>query len=185
MVGRPEHSGNGYDRAVTAARTRALDIVIRAGVTHRLHTYESPERHGRERDERPSYGSDAASALGVMPGRVLKTLVAAVDGRLVLAVVPVDRELDLKRLADAVGGRRAVMAEPTDAERATGFVVGGISPLGSRRRLPVVVDVSAMDHETVFISAGRRGLQVELAPLDLVRLGGAHSASISRTIGPG
>ena len=183
MVGRPEHSGNGYDRAVTAARTRALDLIIRAGVMYRLHPYASPDRHGRERDERPSYGTDAAAALGVAPERVLKTLVASVDDRLVLAVVPVDRELDLKRLADAVGARRAVMAEPSEAERATGFVVGGISPLGSRRALPVVIDASAMDHETVFISAGRRGLQVELAPPDLVRLSSAHSAAISRDVG--
>jgi Cys-tRNA(Pro)/Cys-tRNA(Cys) deacylase len=170
---------------VTAARTRALDLIIRAGVAHRLHSYALLERHGRERDERPNYGMDAAATLDVAPERVLKTLVASVDGRLVLAVVPVDRELDLKRLADAVGGRRAVLAEPSEAERATGFVVGGISPLGSRRTLPVVLDASAMGHETVFISAGQRGLQVELAPPDLVRLSSAYPAAISRDVGPG
>jgi len=180
MVGRPEHSGNGYDRAVTVGGTRALDLIIRAGVAYRLHSYELPERHGRQRDDRPSYGADAAAAQGVSPDRVHKTLVASVDGRLVLALVPVDRELDMKRLADAVGGRRAVMAEPIEAERATGFVVGGISPLGSRRALPVVIDVSAMSHETVLVSAGRRGLQVELAPAALVRLCRAHLAPISR-----
>ena len=184
-MGRPEHSGNGYDRAVTAAGTRALDLISQAGVAHRLHAYESAERHGRQRDGRPSYGTDAAIALGVAPGRVLKTLAASVDGRLVLAVVPVDRELDLKRLADVVRGHRAVMAEPVEAERATGYVIGGISPLGSRRALPVVVDASALDHETVFVSAGRRGLQVELAPSDLVRLCSAHSGQISRHHGPG
>jgi Cys-tRNA(Pro)/Cys-tRNA(Cys) deacylase len=111
---------------------------------------------------------------------VHKTLAATVDGRLVLAVVPVDRELDLKRLADAIGGRRAVMADPAEAERATGSVVGGISPLGSRRPIRVVVDAAALDLETVFVSAGRRGLQVELAASDLVRLANAKVATIAR-----
>jgi Cys-tRNA(Pro)/Cys-tRNA(Cys) deacylase len=170
---------------VTSAGTRALDLIAQAGVAHQVHAYESPERHGRERDARPSYGTEAATALGVEPGRVLKTLAATVDGRLVLAVVPVDRDLDLKRLADAVGGRRAALADPADAERATGYVVGGISPLGSRRALPVTIDAAALAHATVFVSAGRRGLQVELAPSDLVRLSHAGSAAISRAHGPG
>jgi len=180
MMGRPEHSRNGYDRAVTTVGTRALVLVARAGVAHRVHVYASPERHGRERDERPNYGTDAASALGVEPARVLKTLAATVDDRLVLAVLPVDRELDPKRLADACGGRRAVLAEPAVAERATGYVVGGISPLGPRRALPVVVDASALTHATVFVSAGRRGLELELAPQDLMHLCSAVSAAISR-----
>lgn len=123
--------------------------------------------------------------LGIEPQRVFKTLVATADDRLVLAVVPVDRELDLRRLATAVDARRAAMADPAAAERATGMVIGGISPLGSRRALPLVVDVSALDHETVFVSAGRRGLQLELAPSDLVRLGKAHSARLVRDQGPG
>ncbi len=160
--------------------TPALDVIARAGVRHSVHEYEPPDRHGRDRDRRPTYGSDAAAALGIEPGRVHKTLAAFVDGRLVLAVVPVDRELDLKRLADAVGGRRAVMADPAEAERATGYVVGGISPLGSRRVLPVVVDAAALDLDTIFVSAGRRGLQVELAPADLVRLVNANVARIAR-----
>jgi Cys-tRNA(Pro)/Cys-tRNA(Cys) deacylase len=170
---------------VTTAATPALDIVGRAGVAHRVHLYEPPERHGRERDRRPSYGTDAAAALGVAPARVFKTLVATVDGRTVLAVVPVDRELDLKRLAMACAARRAALADPAAAERATGQVVGGISPLGSRRPLPVVVDASAHDHETVFVSAGQRGLQLELAPGDLVRLSSARSAAITRDLRPG
>ncbi len=184
-MGRPEHSGNGYDRTVTAAGTRALELVGRAGVAHRVHAYETPERHGRERDLRPSYGSDAAIALGVAPARVFKTLVASVDERIVLAVVPVDRELDLKRLATALAARRAVLADPAAAQRATGHVIGGISPLGSRHPLPVVIDTSADGHETIFVSAGRRGLQLELAPEDLVRLCSAHSAPIARDHGPG
>jgi Cys-tRNA(Pro)/Cys-tRNA(Cys) deacylase len=170
---------------VTAAATRALEVVARSGVVYRVHPYALPERHGRARDDRPNYGVEAAAALGIEPERVFKTLVAAVDGAFVLAVVPVDRELDLKRLATAAGGHRAVIAEPAQAERATGYVVGGISPLGARRPLPVVVDVSALDHETVFVSAGRRGLQLELAPVDLVRLCSAISAQIARDHGPG
>ena len=100
---------------------------------------------------------------------MFKTLVASVDEQMVLAVVPVDRELDLKRLALARKGRKATLVDPIAAQRATGGVIGGISPLGSRRRLPVVVDASASEHPTVFVSAGRRGLQLELAPADLVR----------------
>jgi Cys-tRNA(Pro)/Cys-tRNA(Cys) deacylase len=169
----------------TAAGTRALDVIVRAGVTHHVHAYEPAEPHGRERDRRPSYGIDAANALGVDRARVLKTLAATVDRRLVLAVIPVDRELDLKSLAEALDGRRATMADPAEAERATGYVVGGISPLGTRRALPVVVDRAALEHATVFVSAGRRGLQVELAPADLVRLSSAHLARLTRDVGPG
>jgi Cys-tRNA(Pro)/Cys-tRNA(Cys) deacylase len=165
---------------VTAVGTRAIDLVRRSGIDHRVHAYLSSERHGRDRDARPSYGSEAAAALGAEPGRVFKTLVANVDGRLVLAVVPVDRELDLKRLADAVAGRRAELAEPAEAERATGCVIGGISPLGSRRPLPVVMDVSSSDHQTILVSAGRRGLQLELAPADLAALTWALVAPIGR-----
>jgi Cys-tRNA(Pro)/Cys-tRNA(Cys) deacylase len=169
----------------TAAGTRALDMIVRAGVAHRVHAYEPVEPHGRQRDRRPSYGIDAANALDVEPARVLKTLAATVDGRLVLAVIPVDRELDLKRLAEALDGRRATMAEPAEAERATGYVVGGISPLGTRRLLPVVVERAVLEHATVFMSAGRRGLQVELAPADLVRLSSAQMARLTRDVGPG
>jgi Cys-tRNA(Pro)/Cys-tRNA(Cys) deacylase len=165
---------------VTATGTRALDLVRRSGVAHEVHAYAAPQRHGREHEDRPTYGIDAAEALGVDPARVLKTLVATVDERLVLAVVPVDRELDPKRLADACAARKAVLAEPDVAERATGYVVGGISPLGTRRRLEAVIDSSAFDHATVFVSAGRRGLQVELAPADLLALSKAVRADIAR-----
>ena len=123
---------------------------------------------------------EAAQALGLDPAQVFKTLLADVDGALTVAVVPVDRSLDLKALAAAVHGKRAVMAEPAAAERATGYVVGGISPLGQRRRLPTVVDVSALQWDTVLVSAGRRGLDVELAPGDLVRLTEAATAPVSR-----
>lgn len=149
---------------MSARATRATDELTRAGIAFRVLAYEPPERHGVDRDERPAWGRDAAAALGVDEGRVLKTLVATVDGRPVVAIVPVARSLDLKALAAALGGRRADLAEPADAERATGYVVGGISPIGVRRRLAAVLDVGAMAHTTILVSAGRRGLQVELAP---------------------
>ncbi|MBI3749279.1 MAG: aminoacyl-tRNA deacylase [Chloroflexi bacterium] len=165
---------------MTAAGTRAIDLGRRSGVEHQVHAYEPSARHGRDRDARPSYGREAAAALGIDPGRLFKTLVASVDERLVLAVIPVDRELDPKALADAVEGRRAELADPAVAERATGYVVGGISPIGTRRALPVVLDASATARPTVFVSAGRRGLQLELAPADLARLTGAIVASVAR-----
>lgn len=118
--------------------------------------------------------------LGVPPERVYKTLVADVDGRLTVAVVPVACQLDLKALAAAAGGRRAAMADVAAAERATGYVAGGISPLGQRKRLPVVVDAAALEFPTIFCSAGRRGLEIELAPGDLVRVANAVVARISQ-----
>lgn len=127
-----------------------------------------------------SYGAEAAEAMGVAPERVFKTLLADVDGTLTVAVVPVSGSLDLKALASAVGGKKAAMADPAAAERSTGYVLGGISPLGQRKRLRTVVDGSALGFETVFCSAGRRGLEVELAPADLVRLTSAVTAAISR-----
>ncbi len=128
----------------------------------------------------PSYGEEAAEALGVSPDRVFKTLVADVDGTLTVAVVPVAGQLDLKALAAAVGGKRAAMADPAAAERTTGYVRGGISPLGQRRRLPTVLDASAPHHETICVSAGRRGLEVELSPQDLAALTDAVVAPIGR-----
>lgn len=163
-----------------AGSTPAIELVRRAGVAHRVHAYASPERHGRERDARPDHGLEAAAALGVAPGRMGKTLIAVVDGRLAAAVVPVDRQLDPKRLAAALGGRACRLADPVAAERAAGSVVGAISPLGLRRPLPLVVDAALLAHPTIFVSAGRRGLQLELAPEDLVRLGTGESADIGR-----
>jgi Cys-tRNA(Pro)/Cys-tRNA(Cys) deacylase len=128
----------------------------------------------------PSYGAEAAEALGVDPARVLKTLMADVDGALVVAVVPVSGSLDLKALAAAVGGKRGAMADPALAERRTGYVVGGISPVGQRTTHPTVVDASALAHPTVLVSGGRRGLDLELAPADLVRVSSATVARIAR-----
>jgi Cys-tRNA(Pro)/Cys-tRNA(Cys) deacylase len=142
-------------------------------VAHTLHPYQVSVAT-------PDYGRAVADALGVPPERVFKTLVADLDGALVVAVVPVTGELDLKALAAALGGKRAAVADRAAAERATGYVRGGISPLGQRRRLPTVVDESATGHDTVYVSAGRRGLQVELAPADLIRLVEARVAAIAR-----
>jgi Cys-tRNA(Pro)/Cys-tRNA(Cys) deacylase len=145
-----------------------------------LRAYTPEERHGRARDARPEYGLEAAAALGIEPARVFKTLVVMVDDRVVAAVVPVDRQLDLKAAAAAAGGRRAAIAEPSVAERASGSVVGGISPLAPRRPWSVVVDDSATSHATILVSAGRRGLQLELAPADLITLTRANVAAIGR-----
>jgi Cys-tRNA(Pro)/Cys-tRNA(Cys) deacylase len=147
-------------------------LLARAKVPFTLHPY----RHDPRAD---GYGEEAAAALGVDPERIFKTLIATVDGRLVCAVVPVAGRLDLKALAAAVGGKRGELAEPAAAARATGYVVGGISPLGQRSRLPVVIDATAEGFPSVFVSAGKRGLQVELAPADLARLTGASHAPIT------
>jgi Cys-tRNA(Pro)/Cys-tRNA(Cys) deacylase len=153
--------------------TPATVALTRANVPFDLHPY--PHEPGA-----PSYGLEAAEALGLDPRRVCKTLVARVDGRLTVAVVPVSGSLDLKALAAAVGAKKAVMAEPAEAERATGYVLGGISPLGARSRLPVVVDEDVLGLDRVWVSAGRRGLQVSLAPADLVAVTGARTAAIGR-----
>jgi Cys-tRNA(Pro)/Cys-tRNA(Cys) deacylase len=156
-----------------SAGTPATLALTRAGVAFTVHAYQHDPGAA-------SYGLEAADALGVEPARVFKTLVAAVDGRLTVAVVPVSGQLDLKALAAAVGGKRADLADPRAAERSTGYVLGGISPLGQRRALPTVVDATASDHPTVYVSAGRRGLDVELAPADLVRLTSAVLAPVGR-----
>lgn len=127
-----------------------------------------------------SYGEAGARALGVEPERMLKTLLADLDGELVCAVVPVAGSLDLKALATALGGKRAAMAEPARAERSSGYVVGGISPLGQRAVLRTAVDETAEIYATVLVSAGRRGLSVELAPADLLRLTAAVVADLAR-----
>lgn len=142
--------------------TPATVVCERAGVTHRLLSYEvaSPD----------NYGLAAAAALSLDPSTVFKTLIALVDDHPTVAIVPVDRQCSLKALAHAVGGRRAEMAAPPLAERLTGYVVGGISPLGQKRQLPTVIDESAILLDAMYVSAGRRGLQMAIAPDDLVAL---------------
>ncbi len=153
--------------------TPATSALTAAGIEFTLHAYDHDPRAA-------SYGLEAAQALGVAPERVYKTLLADVDGRLTVAVVPVSGQLDLKALARAVGGSRAVMADVAAAQRATGYVVGGISPVGQKRPHPTVVDESALPQPTVFVSAGRRGLDLELAPADLVAITEAITARVGR-----
>jgi Cys-tRNA(Pro)/Cys-tRNA(Cys) deacylase len=157
----------------SAGGTPATVALTRAGIDFTLHAYDHDPRAD-------SYGLEAAGALGLDPARVFKTLMAEVDGRLAVAVVPVSGQLDLKALARALGGSRAAMAERSAAERATGYVAGGISPVGQKRRSRTVLDDSALAHPTIFVSAGRRGLDLEIAPDDLVRITEAVTAPVGR-----
>ncbi|MCW2698750.1 MAG: ybaK/ebsC protein [Blastococcus sp.] len=161
-------------RCGAVAATPAVRALDKAKVAHTLHPFD-PEHSSAQ-----GHGEAAAAALGADPRQVFKTLVTRVDGTLTVAVVPVSGSLDLKALAAAAGGRKAAMADPADAERATGYVLGGISPLGQKKALPTVIDDSALGFPTVLVSAGRRGLQVELPPAELVRLTRARTAPIGR-----
>lgn len=158
------------------AGTPALDILTAAGVAFTVHEYDHTASD--------HFGDETVAALGVTPERVFKTLIASIttSGKpeLVVGIVPVSGQMDLKALAAAVGAKRADMADPAAAQRSSGYVVGGISPLGQRARLRTVVDASAVTYETVLVSGGRRGLQVELAPADLVRLTDGKVAEIGR-----
>lgn len=168
-------SGTPMSRRAQRARggTPATAALVAAGAPHVLHAYEHDPRAD-------SWGLEAAQALGVDPDRVLKTLMASLDGRLVVGIVPVSRQLDLKALARALGGSKAVMADVAVAERATGYVAGGISPIGQKRAHPTVLDESALHFDTVLVSGGRRGLDLELAPDALVAATDAVTATISR-----
>ncbi|QGF24496.1 Cys-tRNA(Pro) deacylase [Raineyella fluvialis] len=159
-------------KAHEATGTPALQAVVRAGIPHQLH------EHAVDMHAEGEIGPESARQLGVRPERVFKTLVADCSGHLVVGVVPVSHHLDLKALARAVGAKKAQMADPATAERSSGYVVGGISPLGQRTPLPTVVDDSALEHETIFVSAGKRSLKLEIAPADLVRLLGAQVVQI-------
>ncbi|CRK59688.1 Cys-tRNA(Pro) deacylase YbaK [Alloactinosynnema sp. L-07] len=152
--------------------TPATALLTQRKIAHTVHSYEHDPRH-------ESFGLEAAAAMGVDPSRVFKTLLADVDGALTVGIVPVAGQLDLKALAAAVGGKRAKMAEVAAAERATGYVAGGISPLGQKKRLRTVLDSSALEMPTMFCSAGRRGLEVEVAAADLVALLSAVVAPIA------
>jgi Cys-tRNA(Pro)/Cys-tRNA(Cys) deacylase len=157
----------------TTGGTPATVALAAAGVAFEVRPYEHDPRA-------TSYGLEAAEALGVDPARVFKTLLASLDQRLVVGIVPVSGQLDLKALARALGGSKAVMADVAAAERATGYVAGGISPVGQKRSHPTVLDASALDHATILVSGGRRGLDLELAPHDLVAVTGAVTATIGR-----
>ena len=161
--------------------TPATAALTRARVPFTVHTYDHDPAAS-------SFGLEAAEALELDPARVFKTLLAAVDfstgsggsQRLVVGIVPVTGQLDLKALAAAVGGKKAAMADPADAERVTGYVVGGISPLGQKKALPTVLDSTAADHPTIFVSGGRRGMDLEVAPADLIAVTRASYAPIGR-----
>jgi Cys-tRNA(Pro)/Cys-tRNA(Cys) deacylase len=151
--------------------TPAIALLTKQKITHRVHEYDHDPRSA-------SFGLEATELLGLPAERVFKTLVAEVDGVLTVGVVPVAGQLDLKALAAAAGGKKAKMADLAAAERATGYVAGGISPLGHRKRLPVVVDTSVNRFDTIFCSGGRRGLEIEVAPGDLIALAHATVADI-------
>lgn len=157
----------------TSAGTPATAALTAAGIPFTVHAYQHDPSTA-------SFGLEAAEALGVEPDRVFKTLLADTDSGLVVGVVPVGGRLDLKALATAVGAKRAEMADPAVAERRTGYVVGGISPIGQKTRLPTVLDETAELYDTVFVSGGRRGLDIELAPADLIAVTSATVAPIAR-----
>jgi Cys-tRNA(Pro)/Cys-tRNA(Cys) deacylase len=156
-----------------SAGTPATVALTRAGIRFTALAYEHDPRAA-------AYGLEAAEKLGIEPDRVFKTLLASVDGSLAVGIVPVAEQLDLKALAAALGGKRAEMADPSLAERKTGYVVGGISPIGQKVALPTVLDETAILHETILVSGGRRGLDLELAPDDLLAVTGGRYAPIAR-----
>ena len=149
--------------------TPAVRAAEAAGIEFTLHEYEGVELGEGD------YATGVAAKLGRPPGQLFKTLVANVDGNLAVFVVPADCQLDLR-----AAGKRTTMAGKGEAERATGYVVGGISPLGQRRKLPATIDASALEWETILVSAGRRGLQIELKPADLVQLLGAKLGDVAK-----
>ncbi|MEJ8283068.1 MULTISPECIES: Cys-tRNA(Pro) deacylase [Curtobacterium] len=151
--------------------TVALD---RAGVSYTPHVYDHHE-------SATNFGEEAAAALGLREEQVFKTLVVSVDGALAVAIVPVANRLDLKAIAAAVGGKKATLADPALAEKRTGYVVGGISPVGQKSRIRTVLDESALAYDSIFVSGGRRGFDIEVAPADLARVTDAVSAAIART----
>jgi Cys-tRNA(Pro)/Cys-tRNA(Cys) deacylase len=154
-----------------AKATRATRMLEAAGIAFTIHAYDYAS--GAER-----IGVQAAEALGEAPERVLKTLMALVDGKPVCAIVPSDREISMKKLAAAFGGKNAQMMKPAEAERVTGYKVGGISPFGQVRRIPAVIEAQALVHDQVYINGGQRGLQVRLHPEDARRLLEAKSAAL-------
>lgn len=156
--------------------TPAINLAKKAKIAYQVHSYEHDSKA-------PSYGEEAAEALGLNPQQVFKTLVVALDGdpkKLAVAVVPVSGSLNLKALTSTLKAKKVVMADISEAQKATGYIVGGISPLGQKKRLPLVIDASAEPLTTMFVSAGRRGLEIELKPQDLVNLTQGCFADIGR-----
>lgn len=153
--------------------TPATVALTKAGLAFTIHTYDHDSAAA-------SFGLEAANALGLPVEQVFKTLLADIDGSLVVGIVPVHRKLDLKALAASVGGKRAAMADPAIAERSSGYVVGGISPIGQKRALTTVIDDSAQSFDTVYVSGGRRGFDLGLSPSDLATITNAIFATIAR-----
>ena len=152
--------------------TQATKALEKLGVKFALHSY--PYDPGAD-----SIGLQAAQALGVEPFRMLKSLMAEVDGKPVCVVVPSDAEVSMKKLASAFGGKAAKMMRPADAERLTGYHVGGISPFGQKKRVPVAIEIAVLGHASVFLNGGQRGLQVEIDPNDAVKALGAITAALT------
>jgi Cys-tRNA(Pro)/Cys-tRNA(Cys) deacylase len=168
MSPRPGQSWNN----ASVGKTRAIQALERAGIPFQVHYYHVASTDG-------PYGEAVAEAVGVNGRRMFKTLIASVDGRPMVGIVPVERQLSLKALAKVASGKRAHMVDSKDAERLTGYVVGGISPFGRTRNLPVYVDESALDHDTIYVSGGQRGIQLEIAPDLLVAMSSATPAAIA------
>ncbi len=161
-------------RPMQIPMTPAINIAKKKKVQHTVHTYQHDPDH-------QSYGLEAAEKLSVDPARVFKTLVTQLNaGELVVAIVPVDRMLDLKLLAKAAGAKKAAMAEKSAVERTTGYVLGGVSPLGQKKQLRTFLNDSASDWPTIYVSAGRRGMEIELSPADLLRLTRGSAAPLCR-----
>lgn len=152
--------------------TPGINAAKKAKISHRIHQYE----HDSAAE---SFGTEAAEKIGADPSRVFKTLVVAIDGKdLAVGVVPVDSMLSMKLVAKAAGGKKAMMADKQDVQRSTGYVLGGVSPLGQKKRLRIFIDDSARSFDTIFVSAGRRGLEIELSPEDLAKLTAARFAPL-------
>ncbi|TVP49570.1 MAG: Cys-tRNA(Pro) deacylase [Halomonas sp.] len=153
--------------------TPAINSAKQAGFAFQLHEYDHDVAA-------PSYGLEAAEKLGIAVEQVFKTLVVKLDGKqLAVGIVPVHRQLGLKQIAKAAGAKKATMAEPTEVERTTGYVLGGVSPLGQKRRLATFIDISADTYPSIYVSAGRRGLEIELAPRDLAKLSQATFVALA------
>jgi Cys-tRNA(Pro)/Cys-tRNA(Cys) deacylase len=158
----------------SGGNTPAIHALLEAGIPHTLHAYE------HDATSKLSFGIEAATALGLDPDQVFKTMCAYVDGHLSVGIVPVSGMLDLKALAAAFGAKKAEMAQAADAERSSGYVVGGISPIGQRKALPTALDETADLFDIVYVSGGRRGLDIGLSPADLARITNAVVAGIAK-----
>lgn len=152
--------------------TPAINIVKKLGISHVVHQYAHDQNH-------KSYGIEAAEKLGLPPEQIFKTLVIMIDkSQLIVAVIPVEEQLSMKLLAKAAGAKKAAMADKNDVQKSTGYILGGVSPIGQKKKLLTFIDSTAQDLEHVYVSAGKRGLEIELSPLDLIKVTGGSFAKI-------